>query len=390
MIKNQWYVAEESAAIRPGERKRVKLCGLDFVLYRNERGEAFCLSEVCIHRGASLGGGQVVEGAIECPYHGWRFGGDGACVRIPSLGPDARIPARAKVDAYPVKEYLGWIWVFLGDAAEEDRPPFPDFPEYGAKGWRTIRGEFLWNANYARIVENGIDPSHAAFVHPSFGDRNKPEIHDFAVEADAHSAYASVTFLPPEYKGLYKLIRAQRDPVTVRNGFHVSGAHVRIEIQITASWRIVIYDVNTPIDETTTLTRWIMARNFMIHPMFDGDSRKRTIKIFEQDAVIMEGITPELLPVYLHEEVSVKSDAIMVAWRNKRRELIEKGWAIDVEAVNRDVEGKRAMVMPSPGRAPDAPGARDYLLKTVPMVDGERLRAEALAQRHETPREAAE
>jgi phenylpropionate dioxygenase-like ring-hydroxylating dioxygenase large terminal subunit len=386
MIKNQWYVAEDSVAIAPNGRKRIKLCGLDYVLFRDGAGKAHCLSDVCIHRGASLGGGQVVEGAIECPYHGWRFNGAGKCVRIPSLGKEAAISPRAKVDSYPTLERYGWIWVFLGDAPEAERPPLPDFAEWEAPGWRSIRGDHRWNANYARIVENGIDPSHAAFVHPSFGDREKPEIHDFDVVQDEHSAFATVTFLPPDYKGFWKAIRPKRSPVVVRNGFHVSGAHVRIEVNITPTWKMVIFDVNTPIDETTTLTRWIMARNFMTAGIFDADSRKRTIKIFEQDRAIMEYVTPELLPIYLHEEVSVKSDAIMVAWRNKRRELIEKGWALDVDAIARDVDGKRAMVMPSPDRAPGAEGAKDFLLKTVPLVDGARVRSEALAQRHQEPR----
>ncbi len=383
MIKNQWYVAEEVSAITDKPR-RVKLCGLDFVLFRAKDGTIACLSDVCIHRGASLGGGLVVEGDVECPYHGWRFGKSGQCTRIPSLGVDAKIPPRARVDSYPVQEYLGWVWVFLGDLPEAERPPLPDFPEWdkekAGENWRTIRGEYFWNANYARIVENGIDPSHAAFVHPAFGDRKKPEVADFSVDADEWSAYAQVTFLPPESTGLWKLIRKTRNAVTVRNGFHVSGAHVRIEIQLTATWRIVIFDVNTPIDETTTLTRWIMARNFMTHPLLDGDSRNRTVKIFDQDAKIMEAITPELLPTFLHEEISVKSDAIMVAWRNKRRELIEKGWSIDLDALRR-AEDKRALVMPSPDRA-DPAVARDFLLKPIPFREGAEVRAEALAQRH--------
>jgi phenylpropionate dioxygenase-like ring-hydroxylating dioxygenase large terminal subunit len=382
MIKNQWYVAEDSAAIPANTRKRVRLCGLDFVLWRDEAGKVSCLSDVCIHRGASLGGGLVVEGDIECPYHGWRFGSDGACTRIPSLGKDAPISPRARVDAYPVIEQYGWIWVFLGELPEEERPPLPDFPEFTAPGWRTIRGEYFWKANYARIVENGIDPSHAAFVHPAFGDRNRPEVKDFAVDQDEHSAYAIVTMDPPTPKGIWKHLRKERSPVVVRNGYHVSGAHVRIEINITKTWKLVIFDVNTPIDEHNTLTRWIMARNFMTLPMFDADSRKRTLNIFQQDTAIMEYVAPELLPVYLHEEVSVKSDAIMVAWRNKRRELIEKGWAIDTDAMKRDVDGRRAMVIPSPARAPGSPVARNFLLKTVPMVDGEALRKEALSQRH--------
>ena len=382
MIKNQWYVAEEAYAIPVNGRKRIRLCGLDFVLWRNDKGEAFCLSDVCIHRGASLGGGQVVEGSIECPYHGWRVGGDGVCTKVPSQPSDLGIAPRARVDSYPVIERYGWIWVFLGDAAQADRPPLPELEVWGDPKWRMIRGEYLWKANYARIVENGTDPSHAAFVHPSFGDRSKPEVHEFQVDEDDHSAYATITMDPPEPKGIWKLSGRKRNPVTVKNGFHVSGAHVRIEVNITATWKMIIFDVNTPIDDTTTLTRYIMCRNFMTLPMFDADSRRRTMNIFNQDAEIMEYVAPELLPTYLHEEVTVRSDAIMVAWRNKRRELIEKGWAMDTKSIRLDLDGRRAMVMPSPDRAEGMPNAKNFLLKTVPLLSGDDVRKEAISQRH--------
>jgi phenylpropionate dioxygenase-like ring-hydroxylating dioxygenase large terminal subunit len=379
MIKNQWYVAADASEIGDAPVNR-RLCGLDFVLFRAKDGSIACLSDICIHRGASLSRGLNQNGEVECPYHGWRFGKNGRCTRIPSLGADAKISPRARVDSYPVQEKYGWVWVFLGDLPEAERPPLPVFEEWEKPQWRKIRGEFKWNANYARIVENGIDPSHAAFVHPSFGDREKPEIHDFDVDQDAHSAYATVTFLPPDYKGMWKMIRPKRSPVVVRNGFHVSGAHVRIEVNITKSWKMVIFDVNTPIDETTTLTRWIMARNFMTSSMFDADSTKRTLKIFLQDQAIMEHVTPELLPTFLHEEVSVKSDAIMVAWRNKRRELIEKGWSIDIDAWRRD-EDKRALVMPCPARA-NPEESKEFLLRPVPFKDGATVRDEAVKQRH--------
>lgn len=184
MIINQWYVAEEAINITD-KPKRVKLLGFDYVLFRGEDGEITCLSDVCIHRGASLGEGQILNGCVECPYHGWQFNPLGTVVKIPSLPADTKIPSRARVDCYPVKEKYGWIWVFLGDLAEEDRPPLPDFPEYDdTANWRTVRGQFLWKANYARVVENGLDFAHAPFVHPSFGDRTNAVIHDFELEQD--------------------------------------------------------------------------------------------------------------------------------------------------------------------------------------------------------------
>jgi phenylpropionate dioxygenase-like ring-hydroxylating dioxygenase large terminal subunit len=367
MIINQWYVAAEAAEITSAAPKKVKLLGLDFVLFRDEAGKVHCLSDICVHRGASLGMGQMTRGCVECPYHGWQFNGAGKVVRIPSLPAETPIPKRARVDSYPVRELYGWVWVFLGDLPEAERPPLPDFPEYAdSANWRTIRGDFTWRANYARIVENGLDFAHAPFVHPSFGDRDRAEIHDFELEQDEWSARAKVTYIPPLPRGIWKLMRKQRTPVQAQPSFHLSGATMRLDVWLTSSWKMVIFDVNTPIDETNTITRWIMARNFFRQPLFDGDSRKRTMKIFEQDRVIVEEICPEIVPNDLREELSVKSDGLMNAFRAKRKELIERGWAIDVERLARDFEGRRALVIPSPERRESE--GRNFVLKTVPLI----------------------
>ena len=136
MFMNFWYVAELRENITDTPVK-VRMLGFDYVLFRDSAGQAHCLSNLCIHRGASLAHGKVKGDNIECPYHGWQFkGADGVCAKIPSLGPDAKIPARAKVDSYPVQEKYGLIFAFLGDLPEAERPPIMELPEYGKDGWR--------------------------------------------------------------------------------------------------------------------------------------------------------------------------------------------------------------------------------------------------------------
>ena len=366
MIINQWYVAEDVANITD-KPKRVKMLGFDFVLFRDEGGMIKCLSDVCIHRGASLGAGRMEKGCVECPYHGWQYNGDGQVTKIPSLPDETKIPSRARVDSYPVTEKYGWIWVFLGDLPEAERPPLPEFPEYDdAANFRCIRGEWLWKADYVRVVENGLDFAHAPFVHPSFGDRDRAVIHDFEMEQDEWSAKAKVTYIPPLPRGVWKFVRRERTPVQAQPSYHVSGATMRLDVWLTQTWRMVIFDVNTPVDENTTITRWIMARTFFRQKMFDGDSRKRTLKIFEQDTVIVEEICPELVPIDLREELSVKSDGLMNAFRFKRRELLHKGWALDVEQLRNMIDGRRAVVIPSPARRES--NGRNYVLKTAPLI----------------------
>jgi nitrite reductase (NADH) small subunit/3-phenylpropionate/trans-cinnamate dioxygenase ferredoxin subunit len=36
-------------------------------------GEYFAIDDVCPHMGASLSEGEVADGIVTCPWHGWRF-----------------------------------------------------------------------------------------------------------------------------------------------------------------------------------------------------------------------------------------------------------------------------------------------------------------------------
>ena len=111
MYINFWYVAgrSEDFADQPVRRR---MLGQDFVLFRDSQGIARCLANTCTHRGGSLGNGKIKGDCIQCPYHGWQFNGDGECTRIPSLGANARIPARTRVDAYPTTEKYGLVFAF--------------------------------------------------------------------------------------------------------------------------------------------------------------------------------------------------------------------------------------------------------------------------------------
>jgi phenylpropionate dioxygenase-like ring-hydroxylating dioxygenase large terminal subunit len=114
--------------------------------------------------GAHLGGGRVVDECIKCPYHGWEYGDDGRCVRIPYS--DSRIPARAKVRSYPVHESDGiiYFWYHAGD-----RPPFfevPQISETSDPAWGNAhRFEFELVAALQEMAENNVDYAHFKYVH---------------------------------------------------------------------------------------------------------------------------------------------------------------------------------------------------------------------------------
>jgi phenylpropionate dioxygenase-like ring-hydroxylating dioxygenase large terminal subunit len=86
MIFNQWYVILESSEL--GKRKpiRIKRLNLQLALWRDENGVVCCIADQCCHRGASLSCGKLVNGKLECPFHGFVFDKSGKVSVIPANG----------------------------------------------------------------------------------------------------------------------------------------------------------------------------------------------------------------------------------------------------------------------------------------------------------------
>ncbi len=358
MILNQWYVAAESADVT-SEPVATHMLGQDFVVFRDEDGAAHCLSDTCIHRGGSLCRGKVVGGAMQCPYHGWRFNGDGDCVEIPSLGPDAKIPKRARVDSYPVQEKYGWVWVFLGDAAEKDRPPLPDFfPEYeeyeknGESEWRFLRGSFTFDCNWVRALENGVDHGHASFVHTDFGNEENPMIGDYEVEERGPALYSGGSGAAHKKRGVWKEnLPEERPDVFTDVQIWVPAPCVRIYMRMLPPKGQIIVTAYVPLNEKQTLLRFIHSRNFVTDEKYDADAYKRMFTVFQEDADVINFLKPDLVPPTLADELPVQADAHNIAFRKKYKELEAQGLAVDLKSMEGDEDIVR--VIPSPARAVD-------------------------------------
>jgi phenylpropionate dioxygenase-like ring-hydroxylating dioxygenase large terminal subunit len=367
MLINLWYVAEWSLAVKD-KPVRARMLGQNFVLFRDAAGKVQCLSDVCLHRGGSLAGGQVHGDCVACPYHGWRYSGKGEVTFIPTRGVDGKIPNRARIDAYPTEERYGLIWVFLGDLPEAERYPIPPFPEYDQPGWRKIEADFSWKAAAARVVENGIDMAHASFVHPIFGHPSTADKN--YIESDHREewwATHTCVMFPPQFKDTFlrRFIRKDKQPTRVHPTFYLPGYVVRLQVDLRPGWTNIMFDANTPVDEFTTRSFAIQLRSFFRQPIFDKDAHRRLLNIFQQDAAIVEQSSPNWLPETLENELSVKEDKFMSFWRNTRRRHIEEmGWQIDTASL-RPHDGFKAFTIPSPGRR-EHPEIK-WVLDTVPL-----------------------
>ena len=317
MLNNFWYAVEFSNKItdRP---QLVKILDRELVLYRTTDGKIQAIENNCVHRGAALANGWVEGDCIVCPYHGWHYQPDGICVKIPSLLPNVRIPDRAKMTTYRVHEKYAWIWIFFGSSELADPLTIPHSPQFQDPQLRSIQGEFHCNANYERVLENGLDFAHAPFVHGgAFGNPDAPEVENLTLDNYPGGASATVFLDANPPKGLWKfLAKKERSPIKTRTGFFLPNITF-LEVNLPFG-QLIIWTAHVPIDSQTTVSKWTNFRSFFTGKWADRDAFDRTIKIFEQDKPIVESQRPQIIPTELDAELSVPADALQLQYRKLR------------------------------------------------------------------------
>ena len=87
-------------------------------LWRSATGKLSLAADRCPHRGMRLSHGFVRDEALSCIYHGWRYGTDGQCLKIPAH-PDLEPPAAIKVATCMVAETGGIIWMAFEAPTQE-------------------------------------------------------------------------------------------------------------------------------------------------------------------------------------------------------------------------------------------------------------------------------
>lgn len=136
--------------------KLIQFKGRPYVAYKHKNKVQF-LPDTCIHRGMSLSKGQVLEnGRLECPYHGWTFDSKGFCSTGSSYCGQHGLWFNYKTS---VMDDLLWI------QPTDLNNSVPEPPEMPKIEGRSVWFETVIEAPAQLIIENGIDPNHASWVH---------------------------------------------------------------------------------------------------------------------------------------------------------------------------------------------------------------------------------
>ncbi len=207
-LKSSWQMAALSREVTDRPLARTVVGG-PLVLFRTAGGVSVLIDR-CPHRNYPLSEGRLVEGALQCPYHGWRFTGDGTCVEVPGCaladGQSQRLAATPVV----VRERHGAVLVRLdGDATS----PLPDLTDWGAEGhdhfWWS---QGVWRGRALDALENVLDPFHTNFIHDGIIRRSTQRVPVRLSVASGEEWIESIIEQPqPDLGWMSRLLEPPRD-----------------------------------------------------------------------------------------------------------------------------------------------------------------------------------
>jgi len=326
-LQQYWYPVAYSSDVSDTPMTTM-LFGEQFVVWRDAPdGQIRAAIDYCPHRGARLSQGSIQDGCMVCPYHGWKFDGSGACVRIPQNAAGSAIPSRARLGTIHADERYELIWICVAD---EPRAPIPDLVELDDPAF-TLVHELMeeWDVTAVRCVDNALDVSHLSFVHgASIGDSSRPEMSDFDVERNGDRIRFTISYTA-------KVTEEVRRNTGLAIGSTTRTTHAELVqplvfrgvLAYENGLKHVLYKTAAPIDDHRTLFCQFIARN-------DDPDEAKQIGIIEGDRVIqsedralLEGITSEFA-VDITTEVHTKTDRMTVEYRKIIAELAAESGAV--------------------------------------------------------------
>jgi phenylpropionate dioxygenase-like ring-hydroxylating dioxygenase large terminal subunit len=319
-LRDFWYPVAPLHRLAYGP-VHITLLGVPLVIWLARPEQPAALLDRCSHRHVALSLGQVRDGTLRCPYHGWAFAADGRCVHRPQL-PLAAIPSSCHVQGFACRVRYGHAWVCLG----EPRTDIPFIPESEDPAFRRIDCFYEeWWTSALRVMENELDMSHFAFVHRgTFGDESAPQ----PVEME-------VTDRGPYEIGLHTRLQVIADAQQARNTQMAAGTSsrtmditwfmpftVRLLIRYTSGLRHVIVNSSVPVAPDRIQVVQFHFRSDREEDVPTAQLLAMERRIVAEDQRILEATDP-YMSLDPASEAHMPTDRVGLLMRRKMRALVE-------------------------------------------------------------------
>ena len=188
-----WHCLGLADRFREPGPHAVRAFGTKLVIFEDSHGQLHALDGYCRHMGGDLTQGTIKGDEVACPFHDWRWGGDGRCARIPYA---SRVPPAARTRSWTTLEQNRQLFVW-NDPQGNPPPDDVTIPridgafcaEWSGWTWDSILVE---GANCREIIDNVVDMAHFFYIHFAF-----PTYFKNVMEGHIASQYLRTRWAPP-------------------------------------------------------------------------------------------------------------------------------------------------------------------------------------------------
>jgi 3-ketosteroid 9alpha-monooxygenase subunit A len=164
-----WHCLGLADSFKDGKPHAITAFGTKLVVFQSSDGELHVLDGYCRHMGGDLTQGTVKGDEVACPFHDWRWNGNGKCVSIPYA---KRIPLRARTKSWLSMEENKQFFVWNDP---QGNPPPHDVVipridgvfngEWSNWTWDSV---LIDGSNCREIIDNMVDMAHFFYIHYAF------------------------------------------------------------------------------------------------------------------------------------------------------------------------------------------------------------------------------
>ena len=328
---NAWYVAALPSQINR-ELIRRTILSEPVLLFRREDGTPVAIKDRCPHRFAPLSLGSLIGDAVQCKYHGLRFGSDGKCV----LNPHGPITQYMAVRKFPIVERHDLCWIWMGNPDQANTEMIPDMSYLTERAIsRSAHSYLKTDYRYDVLIDNLMDLSHAEYLHVGSLSGGSPESVEYSVTEQKNEVIFTRKELraPPFPTAGTPNIRGLQD-VTITIHWHV-GQVIKFELRSRPSndpssepTLVRFAHIATP--ETASSTHYFMSvtrYENIEDKTLDGVMKQLQVSAIDtEDGPMLQAVDREMEGVDLLElrPVSLPSDEGALRVRRVMRRLLKQ------------------------------------------------------------------
>lgn len=286
-LPGHWFVVCTTEELRQRPLAKM-LLGVPLVLFRDGEGKPGALIDRCPHRNIPLSIGEVVDGQLQCSYHGWRFDRGGTCRFIPSLIGEPDGKARRAL-SYPALEQDGFIWVYSTPGDFPSTLPYR-FPKLGAAGYTSVRQIVHAESTMHAALENALDVPHTQFLHHGLFRAKTRGIEITAKVSRSADRVVAEYVGEPRPAGLVARILSPSGGLVTHFDRFILPSIAEVEYSLGSENHFLVSAAMTPISDFVTQISSVVSfklrliPGWLIRPLL----KPLALRIFLQDAAVLK------------------------------------------------------------------------------------------------------